>query len=166
MDIITGKFGPREIAFAFSFGILLGLMPKDNLLAAVLAVIFFLSRANLVLGIIIIAVVSFLSPFYDPLAHRIGLEILTSDIGQKWGAKLFSYPLVPWTMLDNTVVAGSFVTGLALFIPVWLIVYIPARIFWKKEEVKNKKPEDAVKDNTVRNPATESQLILPGGKDR
>ncbi|MCL2742792.1 MAG: TIGR03546 family protein [Planctomycetaceae bacterium] len=143
MDIITGKFGPREIAFAVSFGILLGLLPKDNLTAAAIAVVFFLSRANLVLGVVITIIVSFLSPFYYPIAHRIGLEILTSDFGQEWGAALFQYPLVPWSMLDNTVVMGSFATGLALFLPVWFIVWLPLKLFWKKEETKQKKKEES-----------------------
>jgi uncharacterized protein (TIGR03546 family) len=156
MDIITGKFGPREIAFAFSFGILLGLLPKDNLLAAAVAVIFFLSCSNLITGVIIAVIVSFFSPFYDPLAHRIGLEILTSDFGQQWGAGLFRYPLVPWTMLDNTVVAGSFITGLVLFLPVWLAAYIPLKIFWKKEETEKKKPGDAAKTELLKEP----QIIL------
>lgn len=137
MDTLTGRLGPREIALAAAFGVLIGLIPKANLLVLVLGILFFLSHANILLGILVMVAVSLLTPWIHPLCHRIGGDILSSAIGQEWAGQLFRIPVMPWTMLDNTVVLGSFLLGLVLFLPVFLLVWVPVKIFWPK-----KTPED------------------------
>lgn len=134
MDVLTGKFGPREIALAIAFGVLIGLIPKANLLVAVLLILFFFSRANLLVGVLAIAMVGFFASWIHPAAHRLGLELLVSDFGQQWGAKLFQYPFVAWTMLDNTVVLGSFLIGMALFPPVFLGAWILLKVVWPRSD--------------------------------
>lgn len=143
MDTLTGKFGPREIALAFAFGILIGLIPKGNLLVALLALLFFFSRANFPVGILVLIVTSLAAPWSYSFAHKIGLEILASTFGQDWGGRLFQIPLVPWTMLDNTVVLGSFLIGLVQFLPVFLLIWIPLKLIWPKKKTE----ENAIDEN-------------------
>ena len=137
MDTLTGRFGPREIALAVAVGLMLGLVPKANLLFVILALIFFLSHANVVLGIVITIGVSLLTPWIDPTHHRIGGEILMNPQVQQWEVGFYRVPLVPWLMLDNTVVMGAFLVGLVLFFPVFLLLWIPLKIVWPK-----KRPEE------------------------
>ncbi len=117
-------------------GVLLGLLPKTNLLAVLIALLLFLSYANLLVGAATTVIVSLIAPWIHPIAHDIGGEILTSAVGQQIGGALFRIPLVPWTFLDNTVVLGSFLLGLVLLLPVFCVVWIAARIagLGKKKE--------------------------------
>jgi uncharacterized protein (TIGR03546 family) len=144
MDIFTGRFGAREIAFGIAFGVLLGLLPKGNLLFVVLAILFFLSHANIVVGILATLVISFFAPWLNPLADRIGREILVSVPGQQIIGNLFHIPAVSWTMLDNTVVLGMFLLGLVLFLPIFFVVWIPLKIILpkkKEQPLKSTPPE-------------------------
>lgn len=134
MDTLTGRLGPREIALAAAFGLLLGLVPKLNLLFAVLAILFFLSHANIVIGLVLAIVVSFLTPWTYPTAHRLGAEILQNPQVQQWGGQLYQIPVIPWLMLDNTVVLGSFLLGLVLFFPVFFVFWIPLKAIWPRKE--------------------------------
>ncbi len=135
MDIITGKLGPRELALAGAFGVLLGLLPKDNLLFVALALLFFFSHANLVVGVLVTIIVSSFSPWvHEYWADSLGTMLLTSPGGQSVVGTPFKIPLMPWTMLDNTVVLGSFVTGAVLFFPLYFVIWFPLKMVWPKKQ--------------------------------
>ncbi|MDR3198252.1 MAG: hypothetical protein LBU34_10335 [Planctomycetaceae bacterium] len=134
MDTFTGRFGAYEIALGVAFGVLLGLLPKANLLFAVFLIFFFLSHANIVIGVLATLIISFFASWIYPLADPIGREILVSVQGQRVIGILFSIPVVPWTMLDNTVVLGMFLLGVLLFLPIFLVVWIPLKILLPKKK--------------------------------
>ncbi|MDR1142010.1 MAG: DUF2062 domain-containing protein [Planctomycetaceae bacterium] len=140
MNTLTGRLGPREIALGITFGVLLGFLPKANLLFVVFAILFFLSHANIIIGVLTTLVISFFAPWLYPLAERIGCEILVSAQGQQIIGTLFCIPVVPWTMLDNTVVLGMFLLGLLLFLPVFLVVWIPLKIILPKKKEQPPEP--------------------------
>ncbi|MDR1269757.1 MAG: DUF2062 domain-containing protein [Planctomycetaceae bacterium] len=140
MNTVTGRLGPREIALGITFGVLLGFLPKANLLFVVLAILFFLSHANIIIGVLTTLVISFFAPWLYPLAERIGCEILVSAQGQQIIGTLFRLPVVPWTMLDNTVVLGMFLLGILLFLPVFLVVWIPLKIILPKKKEQPPEP--------------------------
>jgi hypothetical protein len=68
------------------------------------------------------------------LANQIGREILVSAQGQQVIGMLYCIPVIPWTMLDNTVVLGMFLLGLLLFLPVFLVVWISLKIILPKKK--------------------------------
>jgi uncharacterized protein (TIGR03546 family) len=144
MDTFTGRFGACEIALGIAFGVLLGFLPKGNLLFVIFAILFFLSHANIVVGILATLIISFFAPWLHPFADRIGREILVSVSGQQIIGNLFSIPAVAWTMLDNTVVLGMFLLGLVLFLPIFFVVWIPLKIILpkkKEQPIKSTPPE-------------------------
>lgn len=150
MDTFTGRFGPREIALAVALGILIGLLPKANLLVVLLAILLFISHANFLVAIPVILLVSVIAPWIHPFCDRIGVFVLTSSGGQSWGGALSQIPLARWTMFDNTLVLGSLLLGLALFLPIFLLVWIPLKIIWpkkKKEEKKDEQSEEKAKQS-------------------
>jgi len=128
IGILIGLFlrenKPFQIALAASLGLMLGLIPKDNLIALVLVLGLFLSYANLGVGILTAAVVSLISPQLDSFADRLGMHLLAQDIVLKNAARLFESPFFAWTSLNNSVVLGHFVIGLVAFFPVFLIVLV------------------------------------------
>ncbi len=129
MDTLTGRFGSREIAWGIALGFFLGIVPKANLLAVLIAMLLFLSHANILVGVGVAVVVSLASPWIASFADELGGFVLNSTLGQQLGGTAFRLPLVPWTMLDNTLGLGSFLIGLLLFFPVFLIVWTPLRLF-------------------------------------
>jgi len=119
---------PLQIALAVSLGLMLGLIPKDNLIALVMVLALFLLYANLGVGILTAAVVSLISPQLDPFADRLGMQLLGQDFVLKSGARLFESPFFAWSSLNNSVVLGHFVIGLVAFLPVFLVVLVVCRL--------------------------------------
>ncbi|HUT90400.1 MAG TPA: TIGR03546 family protein [Thermoguttaceae bacterium] len=117
--LFTAAGTPRQLALGLAMGMLIGLVPKGNLTAVLLAVILLASRVNLGAGMIGAALFSWVGMLVDPLSHRIGQAFLTHESLQPTWAYLYDLPLAPWTALNNTVVLGSLLLGLWLFYPVY-----------------------------------------------
>jgi uncharacterized protein (TIGR03546 family) len=119
---------PQHIALAVALGVMLGLVPKTNLIALVLVLALFLARCNLGFGIVVAALVSLATPRIDAMADTLGTRLLAEAKFIDLEATLFQYPFFAWTALNNTVVLGCFVVGLAAFFPIYLVVYTLCRM--------------------------------------
>ena len=89
------------------------------LLAPLLGVILAASRANLGVAAGTVLIVSFLSPFLDPVSDAVGGWLLGLPALQSMWTQLYNMPVVPWTSFNNSVVLGSFVLGLILLYPMY-----------------------------------------------
>ena len=119
---------PRRLAWGAALGMLLGLVPKENLTALVLGVLLFSIRVNLAAGLATAFAFSWIGMLLDPAAHRLGWQILSHGALQPAFAWCYELPLVPWSGLDNTVVVGQLVLGLYALYPVyWLALQADAR---------------------------------------
>lgn len=131
LGAISSNTRPGAIAHAVSCGVLLGFMPKDNLLWYILFIfILFMNiqRGAYALSILLSAA---LTVFLDPLFDSVGYSILTVESVKPYYASLLDIPFVAFTKFNNTVVMGSFVCGVAAYIP----LYVLARLFvwaWRK----------------------------------
>ena len=117
VKVLCDTDSPRQIALGVAIGMLIGIVPKGNLLAIMLGTVLFVSRANLASGAASAFLFTWVGFLLDPLSHRVGLGLLKCGPLQGIWTWLFDLPLVPWTALNNTVVMGSLVLGLALFYP-------------------------------------------------
>jgi uncharacterized protein (TIGR03546 family) len=129
--VLNTHDSPRQMALGVAFGVLLGLIPKGNLLAIGLAALFFTLRVNLNLGLLAAAVVSFVAGLSDPVAHRAGLWLLESSALRPLWVWLINVPFAPWTRFNNTVVLGNLVLGLLLFYPVYRAA-LPGCARWRR----------------------------------
>jgi uncharacterized protein (TIGR03546 family) len=112
---------PKQLAAGFTLGMLIGVVPKGNLIALSLCVLLFSLRCNKGLGILAAVAFSFVGQWTDPFAHKLGLMLLGIDSLQATYASVFTLPLGAWIGFHNTVTAGSFVLGLYFAYPVyWL----------------------------------------------
>jgi len=111
---------PNQMALGFALGVVIGLVPKGNLIAISLMVILGAVRVNLGIGMLTAFVFSWAGMLLDPLTHRIGQALLTAESLLPFWTELYNQPLAPWTRFNNTVVLGSFVLGLLLMIPAFL----------------------------------------------
>jgi uncharacterized protein (TIGR03546 family) len=123
-----------RIALGVALGFFLGIVPKANLLAVLIAALLLLLPANLLIGLAVTVVVSLIAPWIAPFADELGGFVLTSNVGQQIGGAAFRLPFVPWTMLDNTLVLGSFLIGLVLVVPVFLLAWLAWRLFASQGE--------------------------------
>ena len=138
---IAGRKHPHQLAWAFAFGLLLGIIPHGNLLAlAVLVVVLTLKVNHAMAGLTAIGV-SFAASRLDPYSHQIGDLVLSHPDAQGYAASAWQLPLMPWTDLNNTVVLGSLLIGLAALIPAFAITYPLFRFFAPQDELDESIPE-------------------------
>lgn len=109
----------RQMAVAAAFGVLLGLVPKGNLLAVGLSCAFLSVRVHLATGAVVGLAATFLAGSLDTLFHNLGEAILTRPSFQALFAQLYELPFGPWTAFNNTIVCGSLVVGLVAFYPTY-----------------------------------------------
>ena len=115
---------PGEIAHAVSIGVLLGFMPKDNALWYLLFVLFLFVRVHKGAFLLTVLAASLLARLFDPLFDAIGYAVLTFSPAEPVYAALLDIPFVAFTKFNNTVVAGAVVSGLILYIPVYILMRI------------------------------------------
>lgn len=148
MGAISSNTRPGAIAHAASCGILLGFMPKDNLLWYILFV--FILFMNIQRGAYALCILlgAALTVFLDPVFDSIGYKILTLESARDTYVMLLNIPFVSFTKFNNTVVMGSFAFGIASYIP----VYAVARLLvwsWRKylaEKIRKLKITQVIKN--------------------
>ncbi|MDP7019545.1 MAG: TIGR03546 family protein, partial [Pirellulaceae bacterium] len=138
---------PRQLALGFAFGLLLGLVPKGNLLACAIGVTMFATRGNLSVAIVTAFGVSFLSGSLDNVAHGVGAWFLRAPSLEGLWRSLEQTPYVPWTRFNNTVVLGSFVLGAAAFYPAYCLSLPFFANYWPRKRVEE---DDAAEPATDR----------------
>ena len=113
---------PPQLAAGFTLGMILGLVPKGNLIAVSLCVLLFSLRVNKGLALVAAVLFSFVSPWADAFSHKLGLVVLSAGSLQTVYASVFSLPLGPWIGFNNSVVTGSLLLGLYCSYPAYWVV--------------------------------------------
>jgi uncharacterized protein (TIGR03546 family) len=116
---LTAERSSRQIALGIALGVVIGLLPKGNLVALSFVFLLFALRTNLAAGFLAAGSCSWIGVGLDPISHRLGEVVLTFAPLQGWFASIYKLPLVPWTSLNNTVVMGSLIIGLVQFGPTY-----------------------------------------------
>ena len=122
---------PSQIANSFCIGLILGLMPKGNLLWWLVFVFFMFVRINKAGYFIMMILGAFISPYFDPIFHQIGEAVLTYETLVPTFAKLLEIPFVGFTRFNNTIVCGSLVAGIIAYIPLFLFMLLFIWV-WRK----------------------------------
>ncbi|MBA4317366.1 MAG: DUF2062 domain-containing protein [Flavobacterium sp.] len=112
---------PKQIAWGFALGSIVGLSPSLNLQGIIVWLLILILNVNLgaaVLGFTIFGLIAFL---FDPLFHQFGFFLLTQfEFLRGTYTTLYNAPVAPLSKFNNTVVIGSFVSALILLYPVYL----------------------------------------------
>ncbi len=112
---------PGEIAHAASCGLVLGLMPKDNILWYLIFILFLFLRINKGAFLLIIMLGSLLPIFLDPLFDTIGYTVLTIEAIAPFMATFLNIPIMAYTKLNNSIVMGSLLFGIVAYAPMYLL---------------------------------------------
>lgn len=131
LKALNSNSKPSQIANSFCIGLILGFMPKNNLLWYILFIFFAFVRINKC-GYYIMTIIGTLTAYLiDPLFDKIGYAILTFAPLENFYAWALDIPFVGFTKFNNTIVAGSLVFGLLAYIPFFLIMYLLIKL-WRK----------------------------------
>ncbi|MBI4833964.1 MAG: TIGR03546 family protein [Planctomycetes bacterium] len=116
--ILNGDVSPRQVAGGFAFGVILGLTPLLNLHNLLVLFLICIIRVNVSSAIFSMLIFKLLAFLIDPLSHQLGYLLLV-DFGflNSFWTFLYNLPIVPWTNFNNTLVLGSLVISLILFVP-------------------------------------------------
>lgn len=120
--LLHSNISSKEIALGVAVGMLIGLQPTFSLLTFFLFILLFILNTNISAGFLSIFIFKILGYILDPLAHKIGCFLLI-DVRflERFWTSLYNMPIVPFTRFYNSIVLGSFVIGLVLFIPTFLL---------------------------------------------
>ena len=110
---------PRQLALGIALGMMVGLVPKGNLIAVVLATLLFGLKINLGLGLTTAFFITLIGPAADRVSHGLGAFALKTPWVYQSLEQGFQLPVVPWTSLNNTIVLGSTMLALLLFYPTY-----------------------------------------------
>lgn len=114
---------PSQMALGLALGVMIGLIPKGNLIAITLMIVLGALRVNLGVGVLTAFCVSWMGIFFDPWTHKVGLYLLNHEKLVPYWTELFNLPVAPWTKFNNTVVLGSTCVSAVLLLPIYLISY-------------------------------------------
>ena len=127
---------PGQMALGLALGVLVGLVPKGNLLAIGLMMLMCSLRVNLGVGLATVFATSWIGVLLDPISHRIGEFLLKNESLRPLWEEMYDTMLLPWTDFNNTVVLGSFSMGAAAFVPLYFLskpvfgVLTPRLVTW------------------------------------
>ena len=120
INILRAGQSPAQIAGGFALGSILGLSPMLTLQGAVVWLILLALDVNFSAAGVAMTFFTFFAFLLDPFFHWLGYQILV-NVGALTGfwTWLYNAPIAPLTRFNNTVVMGSFVAALILFVPVY-----------------------------------------------
>src|SRR5262249_11019399 len=115
---------PAQIALGIALGAALGLTPIANLHNLVIIILLAVLNISFGAGMLSWGVFVPLGFMLDPLFNRVGHWLLVDLTALRpfWTA-LDNLPVLALTNLNNTVVLGSFVVWLVLFLPIYFAAY-------------------------------------------
>lgn len=120
-----------QIANSFCIGLLLGFLPKDNLLWYLLFVFFLFVRINKGCYGLLLIIGSLIAPALDTLFGKVGYAVLTFAPLENVYAKLLDIPFIGFTKFNNTIVMGSLVCSLIIYVPLFIGVMLFIGV-WRK----------------------------------
>lgn len=118
---LTANDSPRQIAWGFVLGMMIGLVPKGNLTAMLLGMMLLGLRVNKPAGLMGVGIFTFVGLFVDGFAHRLGSAVLVWEPLREFHTWLYESAISPLLGLNNTVVVGQLLIGLYLIYPTYLL---------------------------------------------
>jgi uncharacterized protein (TIGR03546 family) len=129
IGILHSEVSPTEVAFGAALGAFIGLSPYQTPQNVIFFLLIFLLKVNVGSAILSAGIFAVIAHFFDPVFDKIGYALLVrADSLTPFWTSLYNMPIVPFTKFYNTVVLGSFVSAIVLFVPIfifskWFIVY-------------------------------------------
>lgn len=112
---------PAQVAGGFALGSILGLSPMLTLQGAVVWLVILVLNVNLSAALVAVTAFSLVAFLLDPVFHWLGFQVLVNvDALHSLWTSLYNAPIAPLTRFNNTVVMGSFLSAIILFLPIYI----------------------------------------------
>jgi len=121
LKVLNSETEPGQISLAFCFSMILGLTPLMSPHNLVVILLMLLVRVNLsacILGWLFFSGIAYL---LDPLFHRFGAALLTAPALEGLWTSLYNIALFRFAKFNNSIVMGSLIFSLILFIPLYFL---------------------------------------------
>ena len=121
LKTLNSETEPIQISLALSFAMIAGLTPLwslHNILVLLLVLILRVNLSTFILGWLGFSGIAYV---LDPLFHVLGLHILTNGTLQGVWTALYNSTLGRLSNFNNSILMGSLIISLGLFIPLILI---------------------------------------------
>lgn len=119
LKILAEGQTPKQIAFGFALGSIIGLSPMLTLQGLLIWLIILMLDVNISAALVAVTLFKIIAFIFDPVFHAFGFWILTLESFKEIFTTLYNVPIAPLTRFNNTVVMGSFVAAVILLIPVY-----------------------------------------------
>jgi len=124
LKFLNSNQNPSQLALAVCFGLAIGLMPGFSMFLLILLMMVCLIKANISLLVLIWGLFEAIAYIADPALHQIGLSLLTADSLQVIWTSLSQSSFWTLTAFNNSLVMGSAVAIIVLWLPVYFLVRI------------------------------------------
>jgi len=112
----------KSIILAIVFGLIVGFLPTVNFFTIMIFFIVLILRVPIGLFITSFGLFKIVGVLLDPVFHKIGLIILTSDILKPIWTFFYNLPFVRWSGFNNTIVMGSLILGSVFGIILYVVL--------------------------------------------
>jgi uncharacterized protein (TIGR03546 family) len=120
LQVLNSETAPGQITLGLALGMVMGFTPFFALHNVLVLLLVLVLRANLSAFFIGLAVFAALAFALDPVFHQVGLAVLRADALQETWTTFYNTALGRLSRFNNTVVMGSLIVSLVLFVPVLL----------------------------------------------
>jgi len=141
IKVLNSETHPAQISLGLCFAVIVAFTPKfslHNILIYLLILFFRINLSAFLLGGLLF---TGLGALLDPLFHRIGLAVLTAPWLERLWTAFYNATMPRVEGFNNTVVMGSLLTALVLFVPLYLlfnraIVYYRKHVYARVQKLK------------------------------
>jgi uncharacterized protein (TIGR03546 family) len=112
---------PHQIGLGLALGACLGLTPIANVHNAAVLLLLCILNVSFGAGMLGWALFIPLGFALDPVFDRIGHALLVAPALRETWTTWDNMPFMPLTNFSNTIVLGSIIAWLVLFVPIWLL---------------------------------------------
>lgn len=121
-NILNHAGKPWQVSLAVSLAMIVGFTPIASAHNLLIFLLVFVLNVHLGMFLIALGFFSGIGYLFDPLFHSIGLSLLTNDALNSLWTAFYNNPFFKITNFNNSIVLGSLVVSVALFVPMMLIV--------------------------------------------
>mgnify|MGYP000538830994 CR=1 FL=1 len=124
LQFLNSNQNPNQLALAACFGLAIGLMPGFSVLLILLLMMVCVIKANLSLLVFIWGLFEAVAYVADPALHQLGYALLTAEALQPIWISLAQSNFWTLTAFNNSLVMGSTVAIIALWLPVYFLIRV------------------------------------------
>ena len=141
LRVLNSEAAPAQISLALAFALITGLTPLWSLHNLAVLLLVLVLRVNLSAFLLGTAVFSGLAYLLDPFFHRLGLAVLTEPSLEGLWTGRYNSTLWRIERFNNSIVMGSLLVSLALFVPTvlalnWAIRQYRARVLARVKRLR------------------------------